>query len=70
MASFGIGNVAKPPFSPWLKREVEPRKGKGASGSCCGKGLAGCLKAWRFLSKLTPASFLAPSCPIVIIIWT
>ena len=70
MASFGIGNVAKPPFSPWLKQEAEPRKGKGAPGSCCGKGLARCLKAWSFLSKLTPASSHAPNCPIVIIIWT
>ena len=70
MASFGIGNVAKPPFSPWLKQKAEPRKGKGAPGSCCGKGLARCLKAWSFLSKLTPASSHAPNCPIVIIIWT
>lgn len=29
MASFGIGNVAKPPFSPWLDRTLSPGRVKG-----------------------------------------
>ena len=70
MAPSGRGRLAKPLTSLWLKGEDATRKCKGAPSSNLGKGLAGCLKAWILLSKLTPASSHAPGCPIVTIIWT